>query len=126
MFGIFSWLFSSIVEYIIYYSIGDYKKKYTKKVLFQAFNIFLNCISNNTLKNTSYFNNINSTLPNQICQYIDNKTTINNNVKICLKESMKFLYNITFPEYKNREYTNEEYKFNYFKRIIDNITNIFH
>ena len=126
MFGIFYWIFSSIIKYIIEYSIGDYKNKYTKKVLLQTFNIFLNCISNNTLKNISYFNNINSILPNKICQYIDNKTTINSNVKICLKDSMKFLYNITFPGCENYEFANEEYNFNYFKRIIDNITNIFH
>lgn len=126
MFGIFSWIFGLIIDYIIYYSIGDYKKKYTKKVLFQTFNIFLNCISNNTLKNVSHFNNINSTLPNKICQYIDNKTTINNNIKICLKNSMNFLYNITFPGHENCEFVNEEYNFNYFKRIIDNITDIFH
>ena len=50
---------------------------------------------------------------------------INNNVKTCLKNSMAFLCNITFPGYENCESANDEYKFNYFKRIIDNIIDIF-
>ena len=126
MFGIFSWLFSLLIKCIIHYSIGDYKKKFNKKVLSQTFNIFLNCINNNTIKTIPYANNINSILSSKIFQYIDNKTMINNNVKICLKNSMAFLCNITFPGYENYEIANEEYNFNYFKRIIDNITSVFH
>lgn len=39
---------------------------------------------------------------------------------------MNILYNITFPGHENCEFANEEYNFNYFKRIIDNMTDIFH
>ena len=127
IFGIINLFIYIIYKFIQYIfncitNTNKYKENYDKKILSQAISkVFLSYIRKNIQNNISYTDDVILMFSNIIYQNIDDKIIINNDIKKYFKDNIWILYNITYPKYEYYGFNYEEYKFNHFKRITDNI-----
>lgn len=122
--NLFVYIIFKFLKYIFkcIFGTNKHKEKYDKKILSQAISkVFLNCIEKNISKKILYINDIISELSKQIYKYIDDEMIINDKIKKRFKDNILFLYNVIYPIYEYNGFDYEEYKFNCFKRTIDNI-----